>query len=78
MDMNKKSLFKSKTFWLNLAAGVVAFAALLNKELLTQIGIPETAQNQIMGAVGLLVGAANIYLRLGITHEVKMPGKIKP
>lgn len=63
--MNKKSLWKSKTFWVNLlvlTAGVAGY-----------IGGHDVVQQypQVVAAAGAVVGAINIALRFVTTQPVK-------
>lgn len=77
IDMEMKSLFKSKTFWVNAAAFIVAVLALINEDLLTQLGIPATVQKQVMAIVGFIFAAANIYLRIYTTTAIQTPQRLR-
>lgn len=59
-----KTIFKSKTFWLNLILGILAIIALIDPTILIAFGIPEASQMQVMQVVGIIAAVLNIILRL--------------
>lgn len=62
--MDTKSIFTSKTFWLNLCAFIIAAATYIDPELLTYIGVDPTLQMTLMKLVGTAVALANLGLRM--------------
>lgn len=62
--MKTKSIFQSKTFWLNLIVGVLAIIALIDPTILIAFGIPEASQMQVMQVVGVIVAVLNLILRM--------------
>lgn len=75
--MKTKSIFRSKTLWINLIMAVISFSAVLSPNLLTALGIDSTrALTIIAGITGLL----NIVLRM-ITNTgvaLSVPDDIMP
>jgi len=71
--METKSILKSKTMWLNLATLIVASATIVNPELLALIGVSPEAEPTVLKIVGIVVGAANMYLRKNTNTAVAMP-----
>lgn len=61
-----KSIFASKTFWLNLIAGLITLIGGLNTDLLAAIGINNPTQ--FMSLMGVLVMFMNFILRM-LTNE---------
>lgn len=63
-----KELHKSKTFWLNLLAGIVATATYVDSELLSVFAFSNDDQMKILKITGIVVSLGNVYLRM-ITKE---------
>jgi hypothetical protein len=68
-----KSIFKSKTFWFNVAVAVVGIASQVGSEQLSKLGINGIAQNWAMVTLGAFTTIGNIYLRSVTTEAVAMP-----
>ena len=68
-----KSIFQSKTFWVNVATGIIGATTLLTSSELTKLGISEVHQNQILFALGGVSTIANIYLRAISSTAVTTP-----
>lgn len=67
-----KSIFASKTFWMNLISGLITLIGLINPELLSAIGISDPAKFlTIMGSVTALL---NIILRFLTSQAVTLMG----
>jgi uncharacterized membrane protein len=64
----KKSIFASKTMWLNLIVAIVAILAFVNPELLTAIGVEEARQKDVLTLVGTVTALLNLVLR-AITNK---------
>lgn len=75
--MESKSILKSKTFWVNLIAGVLAVAAGVNHDYLSKLGLTPEAQGTVLTAVGAVVAILNIALRTITSTEVTLPSKKK-
>lgn len=58
--MSTKSIFASKTFWVNL---IVGFLAIFNQEFLTSVGV--TGQTQMV-----IITLINLFLRFFTKKEV--------
>lgn len=71
--MDTKSILKSKTFWFNLVAGLVAVAAYVDPELLSALGFSADTQPKILKLVGAAVAAGNVVLRYISTGSVTLP-----
>lgn len=62
--MNKvKSIFASKTIWVNGIVAILAFAAYVNPSLLTMLGIDATNQAKVLPALATITGILNVVLR---------------
>ena len=61
--METKSIFKSRTMWLNAIAGIVAITTYINPEMLTAFGISPEKQHSVLTIVGAVTALANIVLR---------------
>jgi hypothetical protein len=73
-----KSILSSKTFWVNLIAGVVGATVYINPELLGALGIPQETQEKILRILGLVVmPVLNFILRLMTNQPVSVPGITK-
>lgn len=59
--MKTKSLFKSKTFWINLIMAILSFTALISPDLLTALGVDSTKALTIITSITALL---NIVLRM--------------
>ena len=60
----KKSIFSSKTFWLNLIMGALAILTLLDPTVLGAFGVAEAKQGDALKIVGVITAVLNIFLRL--------------
>ena len=59
--MKTKSLFASKTFWVNFIMTILAIATIISPDLLTTLGIDSLKALKIIAAI---TGVLNIILRL--------------
>lgn len=59
----KKSIFKSKTFWVNIIAGVLAVITLIDPEFLKVFITDENQQVKILTIIGAVTAVLNIILR---------------
>lgn len=67
-----KSIFLSKTFWVNLIAGMITVAGIIDPTLLNAIGIDDpTRFITIMGSITALL---NIVLRFLTSKSVSLLG----
>jgi len=73
--MDTKSIFMSKTFWLNVCAFIVAAATYIDPELLSYIGVDPSLQMKLMKLVATAVAIANLCLRMGTKTAVTVPFK---
>jgi hypothetical protein len=67
----KKSIFKSKTFWVNTAVGAIAVYELITNDLLTALGIPKEMRPRVMELGAFGVAVLNIWLRTRTTQPIK-------
>lgn len=58
-----KSIFASKTFYLNAIATILAIITYINPELLTALGVPVGSETKILAGIGFLTAILNIVLR---------------
>lgn len=58
-----KSIFASKTFWLNAIAGILATLTLINPELLSAFGISAGNEQKVLTGIGAITALLNIVLR---------------
>ena len=72
-----KSIFKSKTLWLNAIMGLMACAAFIEPEFLTALGFAGDAQQKILTIVGVLTAIGNIFLRMLTNQPLEIPKKKK-
>lgn len=72
----KKSIFKSKTMWLNAIMALVAVAAFINPELLTALGFSTENQQSVLTIVGTITALLNIVLRMATTKPLKFKKEI--
>ena len=63
MKTQYKSIFASKTMWINLIAGILASATYINPELLTAIGFAHGTETKVLTAIGAITAILNIILR---------------
>ena len=68
----KKSIFKSKTFWVNTIAGLVAVIALINPEFLNIFVSDENQKMKLLTIIGTLTAILNILLRAITTKPVRI------
>lgn len=57
-----KNIFRSKRFWLNTAASILAIILLIDPETLEAFGIPKQYENRILKILGFIVAVINILL----------------
>lgn len=62
-----KHILKSKSFWLNLIAGIIAILGFISPELLAALGITNPAQ--FMTIIGAVTALLNIILRTWFTTK---------
>lgn len=75
--MKTKSIFKSKTFYVNLIMAILSFTALISPDLLTALGIDSTKALTIIASITALL---NIVLRMLTNTAVAInpPNDIMP
>jgi hypothetical protein len=73
--MKTKSIFLSKTFWLNLIAFIISVAELIDPTLCTFIGINDPMK--FMAIMGLVVAILNKILRMTSSAKVTLTGTLK-
>lgn len=56
-----KSIFKSKTFWVNLIMALLSIGAVISPDLLSALGIDSTKALTIIAAITAIL---NMFLRL--------------
>ncbi len=61
--MGTKSILKSKTFWLNAIASLLAILSIFNPEFLSGLGLGFDAQTKALSIIGALTTVLNIALR---------------
>lgn len=59
-----KSIWKSKTIWLNLIMGLLAIIALINPEILTVFGLSPEAQHNALTIIATVTAVLNLILRM--------------
>lgn len=72
-----KSIFASKTFWMNALALILSVAVLVDPQVLSLIGIAPEKQIQVMAAIGALTAILNKILRM-ITNSAVSVNLTKP
>ena len=72
--METKSIFTSKTFWINFLTVLVGTAAAINPDFLGVYKLPAATQNTILLITGLIAGVGNIVLRFISTQPVSITG----
>lgn len=72
-----KSIFKSKTFWVNFIAGVISILTMINPELLGIFGISPDKEATVLKAIGAIVALLNVILRIFTNQAVSLnPPKV--
>ena len=66
--MEKKSILKSKTFWVNAIATLLSIATLIDDSFIKVFVQDEHAQIKLLVIIGAITGALNIILR-SLTSE---------
>lgn len=61
--METKSIFKSKTFWVNAIAGLLAMLSLFSHDYLSTLGLGEDLQSKVLSTIGAITTVLNIVLR---------------
>jgi len=61
--MEIKSIFSSKTFWINLFLFVLSVTALVEPDLLTTLGIEGATEAKILKIAGVITAIVNLFLR---------------
>lgn len=62
--MNTKSIFKSKTLWLNFIMGLLAIIALIDPSILSIFGLDEIHQANALKIIGAITAILNLVLRM--------------
>ena len=62
-----KSIFSSKTFWINLIMAIIAFSATISPDFLTALGLNST---KVLTIVATVTAILNIILRTLTTTAV--------
>jgi len=62
-QMKTKSILKSKTFWVNIIVGLLAFIDIIAPETLNVFELDLKTQHKIMAVLAIVVGGLNIVLR---------------
>lgn len=70
--METKSIFKSKTFWVNAIVFALAIADLVTDGLLTAFGVPKEVQPRVMIILAFIVAILNIWLRMNTNQPVSI------
>lgn len=58
-----KSIFKSKTFWVNIIAGVLGILTIVTPDWLSGLGIGADQQTKVLTVIGGVTSVLNIALR---------------
>ena len=58
-----KPIYVSKTFWVNIIAGVLAILAIASPDWLSGLGIGADAQTKVLSGIGSVTAVLNIVLR---------------
>lgn len=66
--METKSIFKSKTFWVNIIATVLSIITLIDDSFIKAFVKDENAEVKLLVIIGAVTGALNIILR-SLTSE---------
>lgn len=70
--METKSIFKSKTMWMNFILIVTAVILLINPTVLTSFGILPDSQANVLTLLGFFGAVLNIILRFLTTGSVSI------
>jgi len=70
--METKSIFKSKTMWINAILIITAVILLVNPSVLTSFGIFPENQSNVLTLLGFLGAVLNIILRFLTTGSVSI------
>lgn len=74
--METKSILKSKTFWVNAIAALLAIVSIFSPDMLTKLGFGEQALEKALAIIGALNTVLNIALRF-ISNTPITPLKVK-
>lgn len=70
-----KSVFKSKTIWMNAILAVVSIIALINPEFLTAVGIDASNQQKVITLLGTVAAILNLFLRFITSDGLQLSSK---
>jgi len=59
----KKSIFHSKTFWVNAIATILSIITLIDPSFISVFVVDEHRQTKLLVAIGAITGVLNIILR---------------
>lgn len=69
---NAKSIFASKTFWLNAIMGILAITAIIDPAFLSSFGIAPDNQVQVLQVIGAVTAILNVILRIVTSQPVTL------
>ncbi len=72
----KKSIFKSKTFWVNTIAVILSIITIIDPEFISIFVTDENRKVQLLTIIGAITGILNIILRSITSTSVRIK-KIK-
>lgn len=69
---NVKSIFASKTLWLNAIMGILAIAAIIDPAFLSSFGVGAENQVKVLEVIGAVTAVLNIVLRMVTNQPVTL------
>ena len=68
-----KSIFQSKTFWLNIIAGILGVTTMITADDINKLGLSEHLAQQILSVIGIVTTILNIVMRAITSEAVTTP-----